>query len=133
MTEWLAELLRRPTLTWWDALDIALVSVLIYELLTFIRGTRAVQMALGGGFLIGLFFLSRWLELETINWVLRTLGSTAIFAIIVPGRTSASASHFAVRHSSAYRQRVERGRTVEEPSSRHNLSTRRIGAIIVER
>ena len=55
----LAELLRRPTLSWWDLLDIGLVSFLIYELLLLIRGTRAVQMALSGGFLIGLFFLQR--------------------------------------------------------------------------
>ena len=34
------------------------MSFLIYELLLLIRGTRAVQMALSGGFLIGLFFLS---------------------------------------------------------------------------
>ena len=33
--------------------DIALVSFLIYELLMLIRGTRAVQMALSGGLLIG--------------------------------------------------------------------------------
>ena len=52
----LAELLSRPTLSWRDVLDIALVSFLIYELLLLIRGTRAVQMALSGGFLIGLFF-----------------------------------------------------------------------------
>ena len=51
----------RPPSSWWDLLDIALVSFLIYELLLLIRGTRAVQMALSGGFLIGLFFLSRWL------------------------------------------------------------------------
>ena len=62
LMEWLAQLAaaaasrrrRGGTL-----LDIALVSVLIYELLLLIRGTRAVQMALSGGFLIGLFFLSR--------------------------------------------------------------------------
>ena len=49
--ESLAELLRRPAVSWTDVLDIALVSFLIYELLLLIRGTRAVQMALSGGFL----------------------------------------------------------------------------------
>ena len=59
MMDWLAEFLRqRPAVSWWDLLDIALVSFLIYELLLLIRGTRAVQMALSGGFLIGLFFVS---------------------------------------------------------------------------
>ena len=79
----LAELLRRPTLSWWDLLDIGLVSFLVYELLLLIRGTRAVQMALSGGFLIGLFFVSEWLQLETVNWVIRNLAAYVVFAIIV--------------------------------------------------
>ena len=69
--DWLTDILRRPAIEWWDLLDIALVAALVYELLKFIKGTRAVQMALSGGFLIGLFFLSRWLQLETVNWVIR--------------------------------------------------------------
>jgi diadenylate cyclase len=82
---WLTELLQRPSLAveWWDVLDIAIVSFLMYELLLLIRGTRAVQMAVGGGFLIGLFFMSRWLHLETVNWVIRNLAGYVVFAIIV--------------------------------------------------
>ena len=38
----LTELLQRPTIGWWDLLDIAIVSVVVYELLKLIRGTRAV-------------------------------------------------------------------------------------------
>ena len=48
---WLTELLRRPAIAWWDLLDIAIVSIMVHELLLLIRGTRAVQMALSGGFL----------------------------------------------------------------------------------
>ena len=80
---WLTDLLQRPAIAWWDLLDIAIVAVLIYELLVLIRGTRAVQMALSGAFLIGLFFVSRWLELETVNWVIRNLAGYVVFAIIV--------------------------------------------------
>ena len=53
---WLTELLRRPAIAWSDVLDIAIVSFLVYELLLLIRGTRAVQMALSGGFLLALYF-----------------------------------------------------------------------------
>ena len=84
--EWLpqlAQLLRRPAVSWWDVVDIVLVSFLIYELLLLIRGTRAVQMALSAGFLIGLFFVSRWFDLETVNWVIRNLAPYVGFAIIV--------------------------------------------------
>src|SRR5262245_49315979 len=86
LLHWLSDLLlalRRPAVTWWDLLDIAIVSVLIYELLLLIRGTRAVQMALSGGFLLALFFLSEWLDLETVNWVIRNLATYVVFAVIV--------------------------------------------------
>ncbi len=56
---WITTLLRRPAISWWDLVDILVVSVLIYELLKLIRGTRAVQMALGGGVLVALFYGSR--------------------------------------------------------------------------
>src|SRR5699024_9639747 len=82
LMEWLSEVLRRPAVSWWDVLDIALVSILIYELLLLIRGTRAAQMALSGLFIIGLYFLSRWLQLETVNWVIRNLAGYVVFAII---------------------------------------------------
>ena len=47
MIPWLNELLQRPSLSieWWDVLDIAIVSFLIYELLLLIRGTRAVRIS----------------------------------------------------------------------------------------
>ncbi len=81
--DFFSELLRRPAITWWDVLDIALVSFLIYELLLLIRGTRAAQMASSAVFLIGLYFLSQWLQLETVNWVIRNLAAYVVFAIIV--------------------------------------------------
>ena len=60
-----------------------MVSVLIYEVLKLIRGTRAVQMALGGGVLVALFYGSRWGHLETVNWLIRNLAGYVVFAVIV--------------------------------------------------
>jgi diadenylate cyclase len=81
--EWLTNLLQRPPLTWWDVLDILVVSVLVYEVLKLIRGTRAVQMALGGAVLVTLFYGSRWVHLDTVNWIIRNLGGSLVFAFIV--------------------------------------------------
>ena len=47
MMDFLGSILRRPPVGWWDLLDIAIVSFLIYEFLKLIRGTRAVQMGVG--------------------------------------------------------------------------------------
>ncbi len=79
----LTELLRRPPITWWDALDILIVSILVYELLKLIRGTRAVQMAIGIAAIVGLFYLSTGLQLETLNWLIRNIIGYVVYAAIV--------------------------------------------------
>ena len=43
----LLALFQRPPITGWDVLDVLIVSILIYEALKLIRGTRAVQMVIG--------------------------------------------------------------------------------------
>src|SRR3954467_5623909 len=80
---WITTFLRRPAIGWWDLVDILVVSLLIYEVLKLIRGTRAVQMALGGGVLVALFYGSRWGRLETVNWLIRNMVGYIVFAVIV--------------------------------------------------
>jgi diadenylate cyclase len=74
--------LGRP-LSGWDLIDIVVVSVIIYELLKLIRGTRAVQMALGAGLLVALFYVSEDLHLPTVNWLIRNLAGYFVIALIV--------------------------------------------------
>jgi diadenylate cyclase len=81
--DWITTLLRRPPISWWDLADIVVVSFLIYEVLKLIRGTRAVQMALGAGVLVALFYGSHWGHLETVNWLIRNLFGYVVFAAIV--------------------------------------------------
>ena len=80
---WIAPLLRRPPIGWWDLADILVVSFLIYQVLKLIRGTRAVQMAVGGAGLVVLSYGSRWGHLETVNWLVRNVASYVVFAMIV--------------------------------------------------
>ena len=132
---WLTEVLQRPAIGWWDVLDIALVAILVYELLLLIRGTRAAQMALSGGFILGLFFLSQWLELETVNWVIRNLAGYVVFAIIVLFQAGSrrALAHFGRAPFFRY---FERGQSTDETLEEivvtvANLSARKTGAIIV--
>jgi diadenylate cyclase len=83
MTEYLQNMLRRPPVGWWDVLDILAVSILIYEFLKLIRGTRAVQMAVGSVLVIGLFYLSQLAPLQTLNWLIRNALVYVAFAAIV--------------------------------------------------
>jgi len=69
--------------SWWDVLDVLMVAFIIYELLQFIRGTHAVQMALGALLLVVLYWVSRLFDLETVNWLLRTFMPYLVFGLIV--------------------------------------------------
>jgi diadenylate cyclase len=79
----LTAFLQRPPVNWWDVIDILVVSVLIYESLKLIRGTRAAQMALGSVLVLVLFLLSRRFPLQTVNWLIRNVFVYAGFAAIV--------------------------------------------------
>ncbi|MEW6320056.1 MAG: diadenylate cyclase CdaA [Acidobacteriota bacterium] len=80
---WLTELLQRPPVTGWDLLDITIVAVVIYELLKLIRGTHAVQMAIGIASVVSLFYVSQGFQLETLNWLIRNVVGYVVFAAIV--------------------------------------------------
>ncbi|NUR56782.1 MAG: TIGR00159 family protein [Acidobacteria bacterium] len=83
MQDHVTNLLRRPPVGWWDVLDIAIVSLLIYEFLKLIRGTRAVQMAVGSFLIVALFYMSRLAPLQTLNWLIRNALVYVAFAAIV--------------------------------------------------
>jgi diadenylate cyclase len=84
MNEYWASLMRfRPPVGWWDLLDIAIVSILIYEFLKLIRGTRAVQMAAGSLIIVSLFYVSWLAPLQTLNWMIRNVLLYVGFAAIV--------------------------------------------------
>ncbi|HEY2433830.1 MAG TPA: diadenylate cyclase CdaA [Vicinamibacterales bacterium] len=83
MSDYLQNLLRRPPVGWWDVLDILAVSILIYEALKLIRGTRAVQMAVGSMLVVGLFYVSQLAPLQTLNWLIRNALVYVAFAAIV--------------------------------------------------
>ena len=127
-------LLRRPPIGWWDLLDILVVSFLIYEVLKLIRGTRAVQMALGGGVIVALFYGSRWGHLETVNWLIRNMVGYIVFAVIVLFQSD-------IRRALAHLGRAPFFRYFAKPESAQEtieelvvaatmLSGQRVGAII---
>src|SRR5436189_3617145 len=72
-----------PHLTWIAVLDIVVVATIIYQLIVFIKGTRAVQMALGLALIVVFFYFSRWVALETVTWLLTNVLPYFVFAIFV--------------------------------------------------
>jgi diadenylate cyclase len=64
-------------------LDILLVALIVYELLTMIRGTRAAPMLAGLTAVIVAIYLARIGELVTLNWLVSHLLPYVVFALIV--------------------------------------------------
>jgi len=77
------DLLTIPRLTWTAALDILIVAFVIYQVLVFIKGTRAVQMVIGIGIAVGFYYLARWTRLDTVSWLLTSILPVFVFAVIV--------------------------------------------------
>lgn len=67
----------------WIALDILLVSLLIYQVLVMIRGTRAAPMLAGLVVVAAIFYLARTEKLVTLNWVVSRVLPYVVFALIV--------------------------------------------------
>jgi diadenylate cyclase len=68
---------------WRDALDILLVAFILYQILTLIRGTRAMQMAVGLTALAGAYFAARALDLPALEALTREILFYLPFAIII--------------------------------------------------
>jgi diadenylate cyclase len=134
MVQFLGSILRRPPVGWWDLLDIALVSVLIYEFLKLIRGTRAAQMAVGSLLIVALFYISRLAPLQTVNWMIRNVLVYLAFAAIVIFQSDIrrALAHFGQAPFFRYLNRQEAAdETIEEiVVAATMLAAQRIGAIV---
>src|SRR4026209_817448 len=134
MMDFLGSILRRPPVGWWDLLDIAIVSVLVYEFLKLIRGTRAVQMGVGTLIIVGLFYVSRLGPLQTVNWLIRNILLYVAFAAIVIFQSDIrrALAHFGQAPFFRYFNRQEAANeTIEEVVvAATMLAQQKVGAIV---
>lgn len=68
---------------WLDALDIALVALLLYQVFQLLRGSRAMAILTGLGILGALYFFARALGLYTLSWLLQYIFGSLFVLIIV--------------------------------------------------
>ncbi|PYQ34633.1 MAG: TIGR00159 family protein [Acidobacteria bacterium] len=69
--------------TWRDAVDVIVVAFIIYSILALIRGTRAMQIAIGLAVLVSTFFVARAFDLPALEAISREILFYLPFAIIV--------------------------------------------------
>jgi uncharacterized protein (TIGR00159 family) len=127
--------LRQASVTAWDVVDILVVAIALYEFMKLIRGTRAVQMAVGSAIIALLFVASRWAPLQTVNWIVRNMFGYVVFAAIVIFQSDIrrALAHFGRAPFFRYFTRTESpDETLEELIvAATTLSDRRVGAIMV--
>ena len=64
-----------------DILDIIIISIVLYNILLLIKDTPAVQIIKGLVILFIFSFISNWLGLRTINWLIKGLMAMLVVAI----------------------------------------------------
>lgn len=75
--------LLSTNLNWQDALDIAIVSLLLYQIFQLIRGSRALAMLIGLGILCALYYLSQRFGLYTLQWIMQYIFGSFFVLIVV--------------------------------------------------
>ena len=135
MIDSLAGLFRGMQVGWRDVVDVAVVAFLIYQVLRLIRHTRAVQIALGGAILIGVYFGSQVATLRTANWIVRDALAYIVFGAIVLFQSDIRRALSNLGRARFVRY-LSRPATAEETidevvTAASALAKRRIGAIIV--
>jgi diadenylate cyclase len=68
---------------WKPAIEIIFLWVLIYHVLMFFEGTRAIQVLRGIIILLAAFFLVQYLHLNVLNWIFYKLLGISVISILV--------------------------------------------------
>ena len=117
---------------WQDAVDVLIVSFIIYRIILIIRGTRAVQMLAGIAVLIVLYFGARELELLSLYWLLRTLLNSLFLVIIIVFQRDIRRALTQVGKTPFYKIYDDSEHSFNEIiAATQYLARRRIGALIV--
>lgn len=117
-----------------DILDILIMSVLVYQLYSWFRSSRAIQVLAGLGVVIAFFFVTRLSGLQMTSWVLQQLETVMIVLVVVVFQ---SEIRQALYRFSLLRELV--GHTAQPPSSSlpqiseaaFELAAARTGALLV--
>ena len=120
-----------------DAIDILLVSYVIYKLLALTKDTRAIQVLKGLGLMIVAAQVAKMLELTVLGWLLDYAVSAGAIALVVLFQPELRRALEQIGHSkflgkNLLRHENDFGFVVEElQCALLDLSKRRVGALIV--
>jgi diadenylate cyclase len=119
---------------WQDIVDVLLLSYILYRLLLIVKGTRALQMLMGLATLLIAFVVSRGMGLHTIDWVIQSVWSYIVLALIIlfQPEIRRALAQMGVNPLTQRLSSMEEFRYIEEiVRACVSLANKRIGAIMV--
>jgi len=116
---------------WRPVLEILFIWVLIYSLIRFFQGTRAVQVLMGLLFLAVIFNIAKVLELYTINWVLTKLFAVGVVAFLIIFQPELRRALARIGQNTMFGSFLKKGGTIDEiVQATEHFSRSKIGALI---
>ncbi len=123
-----------PAIRIQDIADILIMTFLLYQLYTWFRGTRAIQVLLGLGVVTLIYFGTRFLGLYMTSWVLQELGTVLIILIIVVFQSEIRQTLYRfslLRHMLDSRQETQHSQFQEIAETLFAMAAKKTGALIV--
>ncbi|MFZ2947985.1 MAG: diadenylate cyclase CdaA, partial [Desulfuromonadaceae bacterium] len=117
-----------------DIADILIMTFLLYQLYSWFRGTRAMQVLLGLGVVTLIYFATRFLDLYMTSWVLQELGTVLIVLIIVVFQTEIRQALYRfslLRHILDSRQETQHNQFQDIAETLFRMAANKTGALIV--
>lgn len=124
--------LQTIDMEWRDFLDIGLVSLLLYQIIQLVRGSRALAILMGLCILTGLYVLSRQLGLYTLSWLLQYIFGSLFILIVVIFQADIRQGLGEMGASSFLRRRTLKPDSMQAiVDACEEMASLRIGALIV--
>src|SRR6185369_8900434 len=117
-----------------DVADILIMTFLVYQLYSWFRRTRAMQVLLGLGVVSLIYFVTSFLGLYMTSWILQQLGTVLIVLIIVVFQAEIRQALYRLsllRHFFGGQQTQESSQFREITGTLFDLAEKRTGAILV--
>jgi diadenylate cyclase len=119
---------------WQDVLDIALVAIILYRMILIVQGTIAARMLAGVAILLFALFISKYMQLYTMDWLIQSFWTQVVIAVIVIFQPEIRKTLAQIGESSFLQSftSAEELKSLDEIiKASVALSSRKIGALIV--
>jgi len=116
---------------WKPIIEIGIIWYIIYKLLEFVRGTRAVQVLRGIIIIAVIFLLTQQMRFDVINWIFTKLFALSVIAFLIVFQPELRSGLARIGREKVFGNIITEERTIEEiAKSVSILARKKIGAII---